>query len=156
VCCALLLLLGSPVSVLAQDSTIRMTMSSPWGHNETLTISETPSGATIVKQWQRPRNVKDQVRPAMVTEEGQLTISPEQFTAMTTQLLELGITRLEDYVQPNIEDAATYHFEGELDGTPFEFSVYGVPADFENQSYFRVLRMMRENAREIEMREVQR
>ena len=153
--CTALLLLALPSTSQAQDSYIRVTMSSPWGHTEIVSITQTPDGAVVSKEQQHPRSVSAGA-PATSAQRGELTISPQQYTAFRTQMIDLGVTQLKSFVQPNIEDAATYYFVGELDGTPFEFSVYGVPADLEDQSYFQIIRAMRTSAGAIEMKEVPR
>ena len=155
--CALLLLLISPSIVLAQDAFVRLTMSSPWGFGETLVITQTPSGATILWQWQRPAAAGMRAgSPPVLSHEGETEVSPDRFTGIARQLTELDIASLGSFVQPNIEDAGTHHFEGKLGETTFDFTVYGVPADFEDQSYFRILSILYDSAKDIEMKEVQR
>jgi hypothetical protein len=85
-----------------------------------------------------------------------MTISHEEFNGFTGKLTELGVFDLGDYVQPNIEDAPTYHFEGKLEGTTFDFTVYGILSDFEDLDYVQILRALHEIAEDIEMEEVPR
>ena len=50
-CCACLLLAGTSSTVMAQDSNVRVTWSNSWGFGETLAISQTAEGATILREF---------------------------------------------------------------------------------------------------------
>jgi hypothetical protein len=142
---------------MAQDSNVRVTWSNSWGFGETLSISQTEEGATILREFVRPAPAIQGVEaPSVLSRQGDMTISQEQFTTFIGRLMELGIADLGNYVQPNIDDAPTYHFEGTLEGTEFNFTVYGILSDFEDAGYAPVLRTLYEVAQDIEMEEVPR
>ena len=78
------------------------------------------------------------------------------FTSIIDQLRELDITSLQSYSQPNIEDASVYHFTGSIDGESFDFRVYGVLYELDDNRYHRIVSALMSQANDIQMREVRR
>jgi len=147
VCYTLLLLVLSISTAVAQDDFIRITTTTPWGFDVVQSIVETPGGATLTKEVRYPQ--------AAGVKRGEVTMSSGQFVQIADQLIALGVNELGDLTQPNIEDAATHHFEGRLAGETIDFTVYGVLSDLHDTRYVSVLRVLKQATYNIEMEEVQ-
>ncbi len=147
-CCTFLILAASMSTASAQDSFVRVTISNHWGFVETHNITGTPAGASVLWQFDDPR--------ATNLKQRRTTLAGDRFSAFMQRASSLGITNLEDYTQTDIEDGANYRFEGVVNGQSFDFTVYGVLGDLDDQRYFQILGHMKDKSKDVQIEEVPR